>query len=106
MISGMPMIRKKNSERLMPPPQLSRGSRSGSDPGTHRVILSPSSSAGGLGLSVGMSVVCHEICHAGTMALLSVVVEAKLWPLELVVLMTACSHEGDGSSSVSWRSIE
>jgi hypothetical protein len=68
-------------------------------------MLSPSS-AGGRGLSVAMSVVCHEMCHAGTIALLSVVVEKKLWPLELVVLMKACSHEGDGLSPVFPRSIE
>lgn len=49
-------------------PLLGGGSfPSGSDPGTHFVILSLSI-AGGFVLIVGRSVDCHVMCHAGSVA--------------------------------------
>jgi hypothetical protein len=72
----MPTTKKKYRLLVKPGQQLSRRSRSGFLPGTQRVNLSPElSSVGGRGLSVDMSVLCHEMCHAERIATLNVAVE-------------------------------
>lgn len=51
--------------------------------------------AGGWGLSIGRTVVCHSISHAGAYAMLSVSVAGNIAPLKLAVLTKASSHDGD-----------
>lgn len=68
-IIAMTSMNPPPSPSLLPLlPLLGGGSfPSGSDPGTHFVILSLSI-AGGFGLIVGRSVDCHVMCHAGSVA--------------------------------------